>query len=117
MYSWLFILISLPLIQSECDYASQWFNENRPSISQSNGHEIERYALIRAKYPWKFELTQWNGLFEIRRAENQSYVIGQPQYIEKYINITDGILCQSLNGKRCMDFEVNHSKIIVSLEN
>jgi hypothetical protein len=109
MRCWLILVISLPLIRADCEYPSEWFNENQPWTSNSQGHDIERFPLIRAKYPWKFEIARWIGTFEIRRAQNQYFSKNTTELIEKYVRISDGLICHAVNGQRCVDYEVDQS--------
>jgi hypothetical protein len=107
MYCFLIVFISLPLIYSQCDYTLQWFNENHPWDSQSNGNDIERFSLIQAKYPSIFEFSRWTGYIEIRNASYQKET-NQTMLIENYTRITDGLICHAINGKQCVDFEVKN---------
>jgi hypothetical protein len=102
MYTLLILFIFLPLIHSQCNY-SKWFNENHPW--DSNGHDIERFPLIRAKYPSLFEINRWTGLFEIRNASYQK-ITDKTMLIENYTEINDGFICHAINGKQCVDYEV-----------
>ncbi|CAF3193332.1 unnamed protein product [Rotaria socialis] len=105
MYILLILLISFPLNHGECNYTTEWFNENHPWETHSNGHDIERYSIIRAKYPLTFDITQWTGSFEIRKADDHRRV--DPEIlIENYTKIHDGFICHAINGKLCADFEI-----------
>ena len=106
MYSLVIVLVLTPLIHANCNNTSEWFNENNPSDPASNGNDIERFALIRAKYPWKFDISRWTGEFEIRPAANQSVTDNSTALISKYARISDGLICHAVNKLRCMDFEV-----------
>ena len=114
-YYCLFVVIFLPSIDANCNHTTEWFNENSPS--QSQGHDIERFSLIRAKYPWKFELSRWTGSFEVRAAPNQNLNSTQPQLIDKYTRIYEGLICHAVNGKQCVDYEVSREETISNRSN
>jgi hypothetical protein len=99
------LFVSFPLIHSQCNYTSQWFNENHPWDSHSEGNDIERFPLIRAKYPSIFEINRWTGLFQIRNASYQQ-ITDKTMLIENYTEIIDGFICHAINGKQCIDYEV-----------
>jgi len=105
MYSLLILFVSFPLIHSQCNDTIEWFNENHPWDSQSDGHDIERFSLIQAKYPSGFEINQWTGLIEIRSASYQK-ITDKTMLIENYTKINDGFICHAINGKQCVDYEV-----------
>ncbi|CAF1025387.1 unnamed protein product [Rotaria sordida] len=105
MYILVILFISFPLFHCKCNNASEWFNENHPWDFQSDGNDIERFSIIRAKYPFKFEYSLWTGLFEIRKASYQS-VTNQTMLIEDYTQIYDGFICHAINGKQCIDYEI-----------
>ncbi|CAF0774444.1 unnamed protein product [Adineta ricciae] len=105
MYTLLILLAFFPLIHSQCNYTSDWFNENHPWEPNSNGNDIERFSLIRARYPWIFELTPWTGLFEIRRASHQQMTNGTIS-IANYTSIRDGFICHAVDGQQCVDYEI-----------
>ena len=105
MYSLLILLISFPLIHGICNYTDQWFNENHPWSPDAQGNDIERFSIIRAKYPSVFEINRWNGSFEIRKASYQQ-TTNPAMLIENYTKIHDGFLCHAINGKQCVDYEV-----------
>ncbi|CAF2360569.1 unnamed protein product [Rotaria sp. Silwood2] len=105
MYFLLILFISFPLFHCECNYTSEWFNENHPWDIESDGNDIERFSLIRAKYPLIFEFNEWTGLFEIRKASYQP-ITNQTMLIENYTQIYDGFICHAINGKQCIDYEI-----------
>jgi hypothetical protein len=105
MYTLFILFISFPLIYGICNYTSEWFNENHPWDSHLNGSDIERFSLIRAKYPLVFEISRWTGLFEIRNASN-THMTTTTMLIENYTVINDGFICHAINGKQCVDYEV-----------
>lgn len=108
--SWLLLSICLPLIHADCDYTSEWFNENHPWDASANGNDIERFPLIQAKYPWKFEYSQWTGGIRIRPATEQKPVSNATELISKYVQIKDGLICHAVNQQRCTDFEVEEDR-------
>lgn len=105
MYSLLILLLCFSVVYSQCTYTLQWFNENHPWDTQSNGNDVERFSLIRAKYPSIFEINRWTGYIEIRNASYQK-ITDKTMLIESYTKITDGFICQAINGKQCLDYEV-----------
>ncbi|CAF0724304.1 unnamed protein product [Rotaria sp. Silwood1] len=105
MYILLILFISFPLFHCECNNTSEWFNENHPWDLELDGNDIERFSIIRAKYPSKFEFTQWTGFFEIRKASYQQ-ITNPTLLIENYTQIYDGFICHSINGKQCIDYEI-----------
>lgn len=105
MYILLILFINFSLIHSQCNYTSEWYNENHPWDSQFNGSDVERFSLIRAKYPLVFEITRWTGLFEIRKASFQQ-TTDPGILIENYTKIPDGFICHAVDGKQCVDYEV-----------
>lgn len=105
MYTLLILFVSFPLTYGICNYTSQWFNENHPGDFHLNGSDIERFSLIRAKYPSVFEISRWTGLFEIRSAPNQT-TTDETMLIVNYTKINDGFICHAINGKQCVDYEV-----------
>jgi hypothetical protein len=105
MYSLLFLFVFFPLIYSQCNYTIKWFNENHPWDSNSDGNDIERFSLIRVKYPSIFEFNRWTGFIEIRNASYQK-ITDETMLIEHYTKIDDGFICHAINGKQCIDYEV-----------
>lgn len=105
MFSLLILLVCFRVISSQCNYTLQWFNEDHPWDSGKNGNDIERFSLIRAKYPSIFEISRWTGYFEIRNASYQK-VTDSTMLIENYTRINDGFICHAINGKQCVDYEV-----------
>ena len=103
------MFVLFPFTYGICNYTSEWFNENHPWDSRSDGNDIERFSLIRAKYPSKFEINRWTGSFEIRQASKQQITNTNIILIEKYTQISDGFVCHAINGGRCIDYEVKIS--------
>ncbi|CAF4429641.1 unnamed protein product, partial [Adineta steineri] len=83
MYMLLILFVFFRLIHCQCNYPSKWFNENHPWDINSKGNDIERFALIQAKYPTIFDINPWTGLFEIRNASYQQ-TIDNTMLIENY---------------------------------
>ncbi|CAF0934325.1 unnamed protein product [Adineta steineri] len=105
MYILLILFVSFRLIHCQCNYPSKWFNENHPWDINSKGNDIERFALIQAKYPSIFDINPWTGLFEIRNASYQQ-TIDNTMLIENYTKISDGFICHAIQGKQCIDYEI-----------
>jgi len=105
MYSLLILCVSFSLIYSQCNYTTIWFNGNHPWDSNSDGNDIERFSLIRAKYPSIFEINRWTGYFEVRQASYQK-ITDKMMLIESYTQISDGFICHAIGGKQCVDYEV-----------
>lgn len=104
MYFVLILLLFFEKVNGNCHDFTEWFNENDPS--KTDGHEVERFSIIRSKYQSKFEFIRWTGSFETRPTPDKNYTNFQYEYIDSYTRINDGILCHAPVGKHCVDFEV-----------